>query len=144
MNNFKQHIQSFLDNGESILTEYIPALIQTLKQIYKTIQSLDTCRFYAASLLIVYDAGWAKTNTNRSVDVKMIDFAHSVFNLQDMRSVGCEKEGEKGVVYVAYPPTTKGPDSGYMKGLESLISCLTTIYEENHDLMTPATQESLP
>lgn len=66
-------------------------------------------RFFSSSLLVAFDG---KTNDG-TIDLKMIDFAHSTFNgfMNDT--------------------TYDGPDEGYLLGLDSLINLLNDIIEKN-------------
>lgn len=68
-----------------------------------------------------------KYGVRPKVDIKMIDFAHSLSNSDKMKSNKTTEEREEGIVYVNYPPTKPGPDSGYLKGLKSLIECFESI-----------------
>ncbi|KXS13821.1 SAICAR synthase-like protein, partial [Gonapodya prolifera JEL478] len=52
---FKECLVSFLDNGTKLLVGYIPRIIEKLKRLKNILQSLDGCRFYASSLLLLYD-----------------------------------------------------------------------------------------
>ncbi|KAI8909957.1 hypothetical protein DFJ77DRAFT_433234, partial [Powellomyces hirtus] len=53
--NFKQSLLSFLDNGEKYLIGYIPKMLDKLRKLYKVVSKMPTYRFYASSLLILYD-----------------------------------------------------------------------------------------
>ncbi|ORY51802.1 SAICAR synthase-like protein, partial [Rhizoclosmatium globosum] len=53
--NFRQSLISFLDNGESILVGFIPRLLEKLRALYDVVSKLPTYRFYASSLLVLYD-----------------------------------------------------------------------------------------
>lgn len=72
---------------------------------------MTTSRFYASSLLILFDGG---ANPTKSADIRMIDFANCVTSLE----IG------------SYLPTTKGPDGGYLLGLRTLISNFEEIYAD--------------
>lgn len=157
--NFKQNILSFLDNGSYYLIGFIPGVINQLKGLASVIEKLDTCRFYASSLLILYDADWSKeidiTKAEISINpdesksypnvlIKMIDFAHSIHNAHLLRPLQTDiskpprKETDTAesayskdqLIYCTYPPTTKGPDNGYLKGLNSLIHCFEEIQSD--------------
>ncbi|KAJ3083847.1 hypothetical protein HDU99_005560 [Rhizoclosmatium hyalinum] len=56
--NFRQSLISFLDNGESILVGFIPRLLEKLRALYDVVSKLPTYRFYASSLLVLYDGSW--------------------------------------------------------------------------------------
>lgn len=66
----------------------------------------DGYRFFSSSLLIAFDG---KTRDDTSIDLRMIDFAHSTCStlLDDVRYIG--------------------PDDGYLLGLDFLISSLMDI-----------------
>ncbi|KAI8927441.1 hypothetical protein BC831DRAFT_392142, partial [Entophlyctis helioformis] len=53
--NFKQNLLAFLDNGDSYLIGYLPKIIDKLRRLYDVLSNMPTCRFYASSLLILYD-----------------------------------------------------------------------------------------
>lgn len=85
--NFKQNILAFIDNGESFLIGFIPRILVKLRHLYTVISSMRTYRFYASSLLILYD-GEAFVDSSapkREADIRMIDFANSVANIDLMR-----------------------------------------------------------
>ncbi|KAJ3025176.1 UNVERIFIED_CONTAM: hypothetical protein HDU68_007406 [Siphonaria sp. JEL0065] len=56
--NFRQSLISYLDNGESILVGFIPRLLEKLRALYDVVSKLPTYRFYASSLLVLYDGSW--------------------------------------------------------------------------------------
>ncbi|KAJ3246516.1 hypothetical protein HDU78_006736 [Chytriomyces hyalinus] len=56
--NFRQSLISFLDNGESILVGFIPRLLEKLRALLDVVSKLPTYRFYASSLLVLYDGSW--------------------------------------------------------------------------------------
>lgn len=115
MANFKQSILSFLDCGTHYLIGHIPIILEKLKVLYDAISTMTTCRFYASSLLIYYDGSF---ESDRKADIKMIDFANCVMTLDK----NCN-----------YPPTTSGPDGGYLLGLRTLITNFEEIYKELSD-----------
>ena len=123
--NFKNHLYSFLDNETHNHISHIPSLISKLRQLHDTISDLHTCRFYASSLLIYYDAA----EQNSPIQVKMIDFAHSLTNADQLRQL--VEGAENDPLSVPYPPTTKGPDAGYLLGLKSLINSFESILEDS-------------
>jgi Inositol polyphosphate kinase len=86
--NFKQSILGFLDNGNRYLVGYIPALVEKLKNLYQVVSGMGTYRFYASSLLILYDGAAAEGDMLAdpfdkrlpALDIRMIDFANCVTN----------------------------------------------------------------
>ncbi|KAH6573671.1 hypothetical protein BASA50_002804 [Batrachochytrium salamandrivorans] len=86
--NFKQMILSFIDNGESFLIGLVAKILDKLRRLYQVVMSMPTYRFYASSLLIIYDgdAPVDPTLSKRDADIRMIDFASSVPNAHSLRS----------------------------------------------------------
>ncbi|KAJ3150768.1 hypothetical protein HDU86_006276 [Geranomyces michiganensis] len=183
--NFKQSLLSFLDNGEKYLIGYIPKMLEKLRKLHAVVSKMTTYRFYASSLLILYDGAWALeseqedgpisfavTDANgeqinlssasssagmRDVDMKMIDFANCVSNAHLLRrsddgtlqqqtgageaitaSAGAPpltplsptSKDVPGTIRVPFPPTTRGPDHGYLLGLRTLINVFEELYRE--------------
>ncbi|KAJ3104568.1 hypothetical protein HDU97_009080 [Phlyctochytrium planicorne] len=58
--NFRQTLESFLDNGDRILVNLIPRILEKLEALYNVVSRMPTFRFYASSLLILYDGCWAE------------------------------------------------------------------------------------
>jgi hypothetical protein len=163
---------------------------------------MPTFRFYASSLLILYDGAWALENgegdqqnitidsrlepadedeamdsfsdedeiiighhhsiKHHEADVRMIDFANCVSNADYLKNKdepptddeegslmndsidislssatsdaplpGKKSPSKRKAVRVSYPPTTKGPDSGYLLGLRTLIKAFEEIWLEH-------------
>lgn len=115
---------NFLDNGEYYLIGYIPGILKKFEQLYEAISSMDSFRFYASSLLMIYDG-----EKSDDVNIKMVDFASCVSNADVLFSTKpCP---------VNYPPTKKGADSGYLLGLRTLMSCFKEIYKDLKDEVAP-------
>lgn len=106
--NFTHSLLGFLDDGTRHQTHHIPLLLKKLTRLYEIISSLPNCRFYSSSLLIIYDGG----DPSREIQVKMIDFANCITNAGD----------PVALADATFPPTTIGPDCGYLLGLETLVS----------------------
>lgn len=117
---FKASLAQFLHNGQRLRSELIAPILLKLRELKKVVETLITFRFYSSSLLIMYDgidasrgSGDGARNTGvaaeehslgSTVDVKMVDFAHSTFH-------GFIREDEDHM----------GPDTGYLRGLSTLI-----------------------
>ncbi len=83
--------------------------------------------------MILYDGSWSEVEDNENSTplkvpvMKMIDFANCIVNANLLRPMpdnevpGGGGMGEEDIKYVNYPPTTRGPDTGYLLGLGSLI-----------------------
>jgi len=102
---FRSALGEFFNNGRTKRLDVLPEIIERLKSLYETINSLLKYRFYSGSLLIVYD-GLIQSNL---IDIRMIDFAHSI---NDETSA------------------SNGPDKDYLFGLEWLINVLREILNE--------------
>jgi hypothetical protein len=84
---------------------------------------MDNYRFYASSLLMIYDGDAYST---RKIDVRIIDFANCV-TADDVRFRSKE---------FTYPPrNNKSPDNGYLLGLKTLVRCFEWIYKQNGGAM---------
>ncbi|TIB82064.1 SAICAR synthase-like protein [Wallemia mellicola] len=95
-NNFTESLSAFLYNGERILVHHIPDILAKLYKLARIISRLDGYRFYASSLLFLYDGdakiqrrlsesfsrqrSIPKSSKNRrrkgEINIKIIDFAH--------------------------------------------------------------------
>ena len=131
---FKEALELFLHNGDELRLDLLDPILNHLQELYKVVENQDSFRFYSSSLLIMYggeakersNAGSDKAgNENQSdqnhvehvveshgcqtmyeadVDVRMIDFAHSTHRgFREDKTVH------------------KGPDKGYLFGLQNLI-----------------------
>lgn len=105
---------AFIDNGRTRRLDVLPEIINRLRALHETINSLAQYRFFSGSLLIVYD-GLLQSDL---IDVRMIDFAHSIH------------------ASAAAPNPHAGPDEGYLFGLEHLIDMFRAIFSE--DTQPPA------
>ncbi|ORZ08693.1 hypothetical protein BCR42DRAFT_455445 [Absidia repens] len=152
---FRDSLVRYFDNGHGCHIIHLPALIRKLVLIYRIIQTMDSFRFYASSLLIIYDAAdntkdkgdadqedvLVDKRRKRRIDVRLIDFAKSVTKhewisyRQEFTYPPSKYEGGGG----SYAQTQSvgllddnddgiGPDLGYLLGVHSLISCFVWIY----------------
>jgi hypothetical protein len=117
-----------LDNGTHYLIGYIPQIIKKLLDLSAVIQELPKTRFYASSLLIIYDGSTFETDMD--VQVKMIDFSNCVVNSDHLYDQNASTDHDELAIRVNYPPTTKGPDQGYLLGLKTLIKTFEELYRE--------------
>ncbi|TIB16413.1 hypothetical protein E3P89_00317 [Wallemia ichthyophaga] len=93
--NFTEALTAFLDNGEVVLVHHIPDILRKLYRLGRIISQLNGYRFYASSLLFLYDgdagiqrglqqsfarrenkAEEGKKRRKGEVNIKIIDFAH--------------------------------------------------------------------
>ncbi|RCH86999.1 hypothetical protein CU098_005943 [Rhizopus stolonifer] len=142
---FRKTLQNYLDNGKGCEIQHIPVIVRKLRRLARIVKTMHGYRFYASSLLIIYDGDPLSV---RKVDVRIIDFANCI-TIKDL------KYNHKKFTY---PPTNKGPDSGYLLGLKTLTLCYEWIYltqgglPENivlegedvfHDISDPANDKAL-
>jgi hypothetical protein len=112
---FRNTLVEFLDNGDGCQIHHIIVILRKLRRLAGVIRKLSGYRFYASSLLVLYDGD---SNSNRKIDIRIIDFDHCI-NARDVREHGHEMN---------YPPTHDGPDKGYLLGLKTLVNCFEWIY----------------
>lgn len=136
---FRQTLCHFLHDGIRFRFDILLPLIDRLQALTKAIEQLECFRFYTSSLLILYEGKGPDGNSNdcseappppptkesaftkklppSPVDVRMIDFAHSV-----------------------YSPKDEGPDEGYLFGLRNLIMQLQILKQDNLSAAAEALQ----
>ncbi|KAJ7999185.1 hypothetical protein DPEC_G00212780 [Dallia pectoralis] len=158
---FKKALFQFFHDGQRLRRELLSPVLRRLKEMQETLESCESYRFYSSSLLIIYDgqpprapsrprhrggeegdddepsddededegafgfprglaAGSSKWGAGEAggpaVDVRMIDFAHTT----------CRHYGEDSVVH-------EGQDSGYIFGLQNLITIISELEENSAD-----------
>ncbi|KAI8378640.1 hypothetical protein BD560DRAFT_389964 [Blakeslea trispora] len=118
---FRDTLEAYLDNGHGCQIHHIPVIVRKLRRLARIIKTMDDYRFYASSLLMIYDGDLAST---RKIDVRIIDFANCV-TAEDVRY-----RQQK----FTYPPRHKGPDNGYLLGLKTLILCFEWIHKKHGGL----------
>jgi Inositol polyphosphate kinase len=118
--NFKQSLLNFLDNGVYYLIGLIPLILKRLESLVEAISTMPTFRFYASSLLMIYD-GEPNASASPDITIKMVDFANCVANADQLFAT-------PGLV--SFPPTKPGPDSGYLLGLRTLMTCFKEIFND--------------
>ncbi|KAL8661298.1 MAG: hypothetical protein Q9202_005723 [Teloschistes flavicans] len=133
---FQESLQQYLSDGISnaSILQRIPAVIERIAKLDKIIRGLPGYRFYASSLLILYDAqpqhdskvsqlGNGSSNgvagTPSRVELKLIDFANCVTAEDKLtKSTRCPPHDPSGI------------DRGYLRGLRTLRSYLLRIYQD--------------
>lgn len=142
--NFQDALTRFLYDGVSYasVARHIPVVLERITKLEKMIRRLPRYRFYASSLLMLYDGGSVHDNPeggnadhnnptaedgSRKVDrsakstinLKIVDFANCVTAEKEMpSSVPCPPQDPEGV------------DMGYLRGLRSLKTYLRRIWKD--------------
>ncbi|KAL8901979.1 MAG: hypothetical protein Q9207_004936 [Kuettlingeria erythrocarpa] len=123
---FQDSLKQYLYDGISnaSVLHRIPPLIEKLSKLDKIIRGLPGYRFYASSLLMLYDADppHAADNGERTVskvDLKLIDFANCV-----------TAEDELSATTRCPPHDPDGIDRGYLRGLRTLRMYLLRVYQD--------------
>ena len=139
---FQDALMRFLCDGTSVVSvlRHIPPLLEKLSRLEKFIVDLPGYRFYASSLLMLYDGQEADGLSDRDsksnepshtgreksgklplsdIDIKLVDFANCVTgedNLPD--DTLCPPKDKNGV------------DRGYIRGLRTLRTYLQRVWSE--------------
>ncbi|KPP73881.1 inositol hexakisphosphate kinase 2-like [Scleropages formosus] len=152
---FKEALFQFFHNGRRLRHELLSPVLRRLRDMQAALEACESYRFYSSSLLIIYDGEATRTRRPRHngskeddlseeeeeggafgfpcsgaaasggtsitegspvVDVRMIDFAHTT----------CRHYGEDSVVH-------EGQDSGYIFGLQNLITIISQLEENSAD-----------
>ncbi|NXC69987.1 IP6K2 kinase, partial [Anhinga anhinga] len=141
---FKEALYQFFHNGKYLRRELFESVIKKLTELKSVLEKQESYRFYSSSLLIIYDGkerqevavdsdpedledlseessdesagAYAYKPTASTVDVRMIDFAHTT----------CKYYGEDSVVH-------EGQDTGYVFGLQNLIDIIKEIRDESSE-----------
>uniref|UniRef100_A0A3Q0S2Q3 Kinase n=1 Tax=Amphilophus citrinellus TaxID=61819 RepID=A0A3Q0S2Q3_AMPCI len=140
---FKEALFQFFYSGRRLRHELLSPVLSRLREMQAALEACESYRFYSSSLLIIYDGdeevevevevevepemddddeevgevagalGFPHNTRSSVVDVRMIDFAHTT----------CRHYREDSVVH-------EGQDSGYIFGLQNLITIVSEL--ENH------------
>lgn len=141
---FQDALTRFLSDGVSYksVLRHIPVILEKIAKLENIIRNLPGYRFYASSLLMLYDGGQSPeesetatspSNLNQrqvekakrekrakaTIDLKIVDFANCVTAEDELPdSVPCPPHDPNGI------------DRGYLRGLRSLRVYLTRIFKE--------------
>ncbi|KAJ8257172.1 hypothetical protein GJAV_G00182650 [Gymnothorax javanicus] len=159
---FKEALFQFFHDGRRLRGELLSPVLRRLREMQTVLETCESYRFYSSSLLIIYDgqpprprrahhrggeegeedelseedeeeeqqgfpcggaaagggggAGRSGAGDGILVDVRMIDFAHTT----------CRHYGEDSVVH-------EGQDSGYIFGLQNLITIISQLEDHSAD-----------
>ncbi|KAA8908319.1 hypothetical protein FN846DRAFT_1011024 [Sphaerosporella brunnea] len=114
---FQSALTRFLYDGkdESSILRHIPTMLAKLRALEKLIKQLPGYRFYASSLLVLYDG----QDKDRTIDLKIVDFANCVTAEDPLPETA------------TCPPKDRfGVDRGYLRGLRSLQIYIRNIWKE--------------
>ncbi|KAF8252845.1 SAICAR synthase-like protein [Wilcoxina mikolae CBS 423.85] len=114
---FQNALMRFLHDGndDSAMCRHIPVILMKLKALEKMIKQLPGYRFYASSLLVLYDG----QDKDRTIDLKIVDFANCV-----------TAEDPLPETAMCPPKDRFGIDKGYLRGLRSLQMYIRSIWKE--------------
>uniref|UniRef100_A0A8C6TUW1 Kinase n=1 Tax=Neogobius melanostomus TaxID=47308 RepID=A0A8C6TUW1_9GOBI len=125
---FKEALFQFFHSGRRLRHELLSPVLRRLRDMKTALEDCESYRFFSSSLLIIYDgdevtealcfAHSPSTSCEASssfsscpkVDVRMIDFAHTT----------CKHYGDASVIH-------EGQDSGYIFGLQNLITIIAEL-----------------
>lgn len=110
----------FLRDRDSIRYWLIDSIVNRLVELHKILSEKNTYRFYASSLLIMYEGDFTTSELNeekrqaikQGVNIRLVDFAHSTFQ-------GFRNDSTKH----------NGPDHGLILGLENLIDMFRNVQQ---------------
>jgi len=139
-NEFQAALTRFLYNGLSYasVSRHIGALLERIAKLENLIWGLPGFRFYASSLLVIYDGGAIQKvevehdrkaltkeqekKAQSSIFIKIVDFANCVTAEDELpETVPCPPHNPDGI------------DRGYLRGLRSLRMCLQRIWKYAKD-----------
>ncbi|PWW71939.1 hypothetical protein C7212DRAFT_366871 [Tuber magnatum] len=114
---FQSALTRFLYDGQtnSSILRHIPTILEKLRALEAMIRRLPGYRFYASSLLMIYDG----MDHDRNIDLKIVDFANCV-----------TAEDPLPKVTTCPPKDQDGVDRGYLRGLRTLQKYIQSIWRE--------------
>ncbi|KAK6362212.1 hypothetical protein TWF730_005908 [Orbilia blumenaviensis] len=112
---FQAALARFLYSPENI-KRCIPVILKKLVELEEIIKGLPGYRFYASSLLMLYDAG--EKGKGAEIDMRIVDFANCVTDEELPSETKCPPKERNGV------------DKGYLRGLRALRVYFTRIWKE--------------
>uniref|UniRef100_A0A3Q2VDZ9 Kinase n=1 Tax=Haplochromis burtoni TaxID=8153 RepID=A0A3Q2VDZ9_HAPBU len=115
---FKEALFQFFHSGRRLRHELLSPVLSRLREMQAALEACESYRFYSSSLLIIYDGDDEdeEVQADSVVDVRMIDFAHTT----------CRHYREDSVVH-------EGQDSGYIFGLQNLITIISELENQSTD-----------
>lgn len=148
----------FLHNGERILVELCPSILTQLYQLRLALETLDGYRFFASSLLLLYDA----CDPSKGLTLRMVDFARCIVRTDRGELLSQILQSNARMSPSKDPPSTTSPtsnsfnsddldrmlleeeedtfrgyDHGYMRGVDYLINLFEGILKESGGVASP-------
>ena len=135
MDGFKEALELFLNNGDELRVDLLDPILNHLKQLYKVVENQDSFRFYSSSLLIMY-GGEAKEDQMQILMLKVMTkiiqnpsmlnmlWKHMGVRLCMRLKLMCELIDFAHSTHRGFredKTVHKGPDKGYLFGLQNLI-----------------------
>ncbi|KAH0605406.1 uncharacterized protein H6S33_004628 [Morchella sextelata] len=114
---FQSALTRFLHDGkaEQSVLRHIPTILEKLHALEVMIKRLPGYRFYASSLLMLYDG----MDHDRQIDLKIVDFAN------------CVTAEDPLPPFATCPPKDRtGIDRGYLRGLRTLQRYIQSIWRD--------------
>ena len=118
---FQEALKRFFHDGVSVgsIVPHVIAALEKIATLEGIIKGLPGYRFYASSLLMLYDGAQATDNVKSTIRLKLVDFANCVTTEDTvMESAPCP------------PHQPGGVDKGYLRGLRSLRMYLTKVLKQ--------------
>ncbi|KNF05634.1 hypothetical protein PSTG_01441 [Puccinia striiformis f. sp. tritici PST-78] len=151
---FVKTLTSFFDDGERILVYQIPRMLKKLYRLASIVAKLTRYRFYASSLLFIYDGERGvqsryerSLNTGEEgegeggegeVNIRLIDFAHCTTGDDFLDPIAPSTEDDPEKPRASFPPSHPNqPDCGFLLGLKSLCAALKEIWTIHHRTRHP-------
>ncbi|OTB03544.1 hypothetical protein M426DRAFT_60196 [Hypoxylon sp. CI-4A] len=159
---FQNALTMFLYDGEDYgsVLRHIPTILQKLNQLEMTIRRLRGYRFYAASLLMFYDADNSDEGYDTAADDSTTDFATDAEDMWDVRRRRKNKKeidfkmadfansvtaGDLAEDKPCPPKRPNEPDRGFLRGLATLRQYFLKIQKDVRDelglISTPRKQD---
>lgn len=152
---FPSALAAFLDDGSHLLIHHIPAILSKLCALAAIVRQLTRWRFYAASLLFIYDGDPEAQETYKQIqqerglgswepgnlapgelNIKLIDFAHCTTGDDFLPPLppGVEEplqQHDEAIPRARFPPIhADEPDVGFLLGLQSICNSLKGTWAE--------------
>ncbi|WFD31194.1 inositol-hexakisphosphate 5-kinase [Malassezia sp. CBS 17886] len=108
---FSTVLERFFDNGIQVLVHHIPALVDKLHRLARHVRRLVGYRFYASSLLLIYDGDLLRQNALLEVfESQLADGTPHRARSEDSSEGSLQRQ--PGGAQVRYSPTRAAADGG--------------------------------